>query len=125
MEFTSGMKVVVTATNEQLATMQMTNDKVNRRLRKYESTISDILAKGGFEDEEGKIHKSCVLDSTFVIPACWLKLADEKDEEKRIEENPEPEEVIVEEKDDSTSSPTETEPETNEEDAPAESEDND
>lgn len=95
-DFKPGDKVKVDATNEQLESFGMDNAKINRQLRKYESTVSEVLVKGGFPDEDGNIHKSIVLDSTFIIPACYLKFADEeenKNEEEEEEEEEQEEEV--------------------------------
>lgn len=76
-----GDKVLVIATDEQFKEFNMNDKKINNNLRKYESTISEELEKGKFIDEDNVEHSSFVLDSTFVIPAKYLKLANEKQKE--------------------------------------------
>lgn len=107
-ELKPGDKVKVIATNEKLASFGMNDAKINRNLRKYESTISEIIVKGGFPEEKNgvtTIHKAVVLDSTFTMPAHWLRLASEADEEviekadKKIKDEVKETEEVEEEED--------------------------
>lgn len=75
-----GDKVIVIANDEQLSSINMKSKKINDKLRKYESTISEELISGKFKDEQGIEHSSFVLDSTFVIPGQYLKLMNEQND---------------------------------------------
>lgn len=73
-----GDKVIVKATDTQLASIGMTNKKINNNLRKFESVISDELADAKFQDEDVD-YKTFVLNGTFTMPELFLKDVNEKE----------------------------------------------
>lgn len=101
---TVGSTVQITATLEQLHQMGMENDKINNNLLKFESQVTDVLAKASFPVSEDGTERCRVfiVNGSLTIPECYLKDVTDKSEEEKEPEKEKiteiKEETIVEEK---------------------------
>lgn len=82
-------KVILIATDEQMSAIGMNDKSVNKNLRKYESIVTEIPIKGGFDTSDGNKIRALILNETFTIPETFVKLVGEQNEIKTapIEQN--------------------------------------
>lgn len=75
-------KVILIATDEQMSAIGMNDKSVNKNLRKYESIVTEIPIKGGFDTSDGNKIRALILNETFTIPETFVKLVGEQNEIK-------------------------------------------